>query len=167
MRMRKNLKNLLGISCLLLAVLLFGCKKAEPESVERTPVEVVAAFLEAERDNNLEVWLETLHPSIRDRNWIISGAEGLSVNELWELSGEEAIEEKARILKGDNAKNLGLEEQNLSIVYAKFSLQENSAFTDDEPVEWYFILIRAGRESPWYIVNFGQGRGGIPNLQNE
>ena len=30
-----------------------------------------------------------------------------------------------------------------------------------------FILIRAGRESPWYIVNFGQGRGGIPNLQNK
>ena len=170
MSMKREFKKLSAVVCLLLAVFLAGCQTNEQNSIILSPVEVVISFLMTERNNNLDAWLETLHPGIRDRNWVLSpesNEDRLTVQAVWELSGEEAREEKNRILQSDNAKNLELKEHNLSIVYAEFNPPKSSFPFDGETIEWVFVLIRDNQETPWYIVNFGQGRGGIPNLSQE
>lgn len=90
------------------------------------------------------------------------GVVSLSVNSVKKVTDAQHIQ---NILEDEDAKKMGLKEENIAFVDAYINVQYDGTKVPSNSGENEYIrftLIRENKRQPWLVAESGQGRGGIP-----
>lgn len=121
-------------------------------------------YLEATKTNDYDTWLSTL-TNERQKGFSreANGEFGVISLDILDIHYETDKGYKNNILVSERAIEKGLTADNIAVISALYEAKYDGIKVPSQGgrIDWHFTLIRDGKNSPWYIQEWGYGYGGI------